>query len=122
MFCPVTLTPCRGPLCHTGCLRPEARGAGRLKACGTKPRPMTARLRSALWGLRVFGPCSIADLSRRLGQDREKVYRSVYELRSAGLACREGEASYDISPDGRSLLETPAEPVTIPTETQMSLF
>lgn len=70
---------------------------------------MTSRLRSCLWGLRIYGPCSNVELARKLGRDREAVYRAVYELREMGLAERTGEASYDVTEAGRASLAAPAE-------------
>jgi hypothetical protein len=69
---------------------------------------VTLRLR-VLWGLRIHGPLSISDLADRIGHDdRQAVYATVYRLRRDGLADRLGPASYDVTEQGRALLESPA--------------
>lgn len=83
---------------------------------------MTPRLKSALWGLRVYGPCSIAELAGKIGRERESVYRAVYELRELGLLDRLGPASYDVTPEGRVFLGLPAPGEPELAEKQGMLF
>lgn len=83
---------------------------------------MAPRLRACLWGLRIYGPCSNIELARKLGRDRESVYGAVYVLRDMGLAHRLGEASYDVTEEGRAFLETPEDVVSASGERQGLLF
>jgi hypothetical protein len=74
---------------------------------------MTLRLR-VLWGLRIHGPLSICDLADRIGHDdRQAVYATVYRLRRDGLADRLGLASYDVTEQGRTFLESPPDQVEV---------
>ena len=77
---------------------------------------MSPRLRACLVALRIDGPCSIADVAKRTGRNRETVYGAVYELRQRNLAVRCGRASYDVTRRGRRVLA----PVT--TRRQRGLF
>lgn len=79
---------------------------------------MAPRLKAVLWGLRIYGPCSVLDLSRHTNRERESVYGAVYQLRTLGLADRLGEASYDITEMGRLALEAPAVEDVAPAESQ----
>lgn len=78
-----------------------------------KPK-LTPRLRASLWGLRIFGPCSIAKLAVELGRDREQVYNAVYDLCRRGLAKQLGSASYDVEPRGEELLNQTPEMRRLP--------
>lgn len=64
---------------------------------------MTPRLKAALLGLRIYGPCSNAELAKRINRNPENVYRQVRELRIKGLAIGTDQG-YDITDAGRRLL------------------
>ncbi len=68
----------------------------RVKVC-------TPRLKAALLGLRIYGPCSNAELAQRINRSPERVYRQVYELRESGLAKATADG-YDVTDRGRALL------------------
>ncbi len=64
---------------------------------------MTPRLRATLLGLRIYGPCTNAELARKINRNPERVYRQVYELRESGLATATADG-YDVTESGRALL------------------
>ena len=64
---------------------------------------MTSRLKAALLGLRIYGPCTNAELARRINRSPEKVYRQVYALRQSGLATATSDG-YDVTERGRAML------------------
>lgn len=50
--------------------------------------------------LRVFGPCSNADVARRLGLPTGRTYRTIYRLTAAGLAQHPRKQQWDITERG----------------------
>jgi glycosyltransferase A (GT-A) superfamily protein (DUF2064 family) len=82
---------------------------------------MTLRLR-VLWGLRIHGPLSISDLADRTGLERQAVYAAVYRLRGDGLADRLGPASYDVTEQGRAVLEQLGADVPVVPSRQLELW
>ena len=64
----------------------------------TRDMKLTA---SYLW---IYGPLSIAELAKRLGQDRLSVYTRVAMLRRDGLAARIGRGQYVLTVTGRASL------------------
>ena len=60
-----------------------------------------------LWHLRIFGPCSVADLIRTTRLQRRQVVGSLRDLRENGSADRCMRARYRITDDGRRRLQQP---------------
>lgn len=62
---------------------------------------MTPLEKDCLRMLRIFGPCSNADVARKLGVPMDKTYRAIYRLEKAGLAVHPKLQRWDISRLGR---------------------
>ena len=50
--------------------------------------------------LRIYGPCSNADVARRLGVSADKTYRAICELTNRGLAIHPKLQRWDLSVQG----------------------
>ena len=61
--------------------------------------------REALWLLIIFGPVSIAELSRRMQRSRQRVYQAMYQTQERGLAVRTGPRRWDATLLGRRTVE-----------------
>ena len=59
----------------------------------------------ALFALRIYGPCSIAELCKRLGLPSQPVCSAVSRIRIKNLANRIGEAQYDLTRRGRRVFD-----------------
>jgi len=64
--------------------------------------------------LRVFGPCSNADVARRLGVSLDATYRAIKQLENDGLAVHPKLQVWDVSRLGREWLEKNGATVTKP--------
>lgn len=53
--------------------------------------------------LRVFGPCSNAEIARRLGEPLHRTYRGLQELVSSGLAVHPLLHRWDVTTAGREV-------------------
>jgi DNA-binding IclR family transcriptional regulator len=64
--------------------------------------------------LRIFGPCSNADVGRKLGIAPDATYRAVKALEQRGLAVHPKLQRWDISELGRDYLRRlPAKDLTL---------
>lgn len=64
--------------------------------------------------LRVFGPCSNADVGRRLGVPPDRTYRVCYRLVELGLAVHPKLQRWDISRLGREWFDKqPPKPLSL---------
>ena len=69
---------------------------------------------ACLRALRVFGPCSNAEVGRRLGVKPDKTYRVIYRLEKAGLVIHLNKQRWDISPLGRDhFARMPGKPLSL---------
>ena len=70
--------------------------------------------RDVLRILRVFGPCSNADVARRLNLPLHKTYRALGKLCQDGLAVHPKLQRWDISKRGRKSFERlPRKPMAL---------
>ena len=71
---------------------------------------MTRELRM-LWLLRIYGPCSFADLIRQSYMSRPAMWAALSRLREKGLADRCKRACYRITQQGVEVLGTKGRPL-----------
>lgn len=62
---------------------------------------MSDLLRSCLYTLRVFGPCSNAEVARRLRLPLHRTYRAIQQLEQRGLVVHPKLQAWDVSDRGR---------------------
>ena len=75
---------------------------------------MTDFAADVLRTLRVFGPCSNAEVARRLGVPPHRTYRQLYRLAEAGYAVHPELRAWDVSPKGRRwFAEQPNRPLSL---------
>lgn len=70
--------------------------------------------RSVLIAYRIFGPCSNAEIARRLNLPPSKTYRVAYELENRGLLVHPKLQCWDISRLGREWFDKqPGKPLEL---------
>lgn len=65
-----------------------------------------------LWLLRIYGPCSVAELLRHTPMDRPQLVSALYRQRQKGTAERSMRATYRLTDAGRNAIKTQPRPAT----------
>lgn len=65
-----------------------------------------------LWLLRIYGPCSVAELLRHTEMDRFTLVGALYRERKKGTAERCMRATYRLTDAGRNAIKTKPRPAT----------
>lgn len=60
---------------------------------------------TTILALRIYGPCSAAELSRRLDTDRYSAIIEAEALVGTGLAEQREDGRWDITPSGRAMVD-----------------
>lgn len=64
--------------------------------------------------LRIFGPCSNAEVARRLGECVGRTYRAIGRLEQSGLVCHPKLQVWALTPRGRKYFQsTAAKPLQL---------